>query len=165
MSDSPTPEQRADYLVRKLENLIREGKTERGMSFKTWQALARAELANAFTDFDQQLVKGRQDAIARRLILVGSSAVVTIGFWGVVVIVDRHFGILAAWICAGSSVLVALVALEMFVRRLSSQYKIIARQKTFERIEDFDKKLKKLENEIWLKNKKLKEQVEQEGLL
>lgn len=163
MSD-PTPEQRAEYLVRKLESLIREGKTHRAMRFKTWQSLARAELINAFMDFERRIAVGRQDTIARRLILVGASTVVTIGFWGTVVTVDHHFGILAAWMCAGAGILVAGVALEMFLRRMNASYKIIARQKSFERIQEFDHQLKQLENEIWLKRKKAREKAEEEGI-
>lgn len=156
----PTPQQRADYLVRKLENLIREGKSERGMSFKTWQALARSELSNAFMDFERQLMKSRQDAVGKRLILVGVSAMVTIGFWGTVLTIDRRYGDLAAQIFIGAGVLMAIVLAEIAFRRMAKRYKTVAREKGFERIEDFDKQLKRLEAEIWLKLKKTKEQAE-----
>lgn len=158
----PTPQQRADYLVRKLENLIREGKSERGMSFKTWQALARTELSNAFTDFERQLVKSRQDATGRRLVLAGVLTVVTIGFWGMALSVDRRYGDLAAQIFIGAGVLMACVLAEIAFRRIATRYKTVAREKSFERIEDFDKQLKRLEAEIWLKLKKTKEQAEAE---
>ena len=115
-------------------------------------------------DFERKIEVGRQDTIARRLILVGASTVVTIGFWGTVVTVDHHMGVLAAWICTGAGILVAGVALEMFLRRMSSTYKVIARQKSFERIQEFDKQLRQLENEIWLKRKRAREEAEEEGL-
>jgi len=44
--------------VRKLEQFIREGKSEHGLSFKTWQAMARAEIANAFADLDDRRKPG-----------------------------------------------------------------------------------------------------------
>ncbi len=156
----PTPPQRADYLVRKLENFIRDGKSARGMSFKTWQAMARAELTNAFTEMERQLQKSRQDATAKRLILLGATTAITIGFWGMVVVLDHHFGLLAAWICTGAGLVAAAVAAEITFRRLSDRYRTVARQKGFERIEDFDQKLKRLETEIWLKLKKAKEKAE-----
>ncbi|PKU21431.1 hypothetical protein [Telmatospirillum siberiense] len=156
----PTPEQRADYLVRKLENLIREGKTERGMSFKTWQALARSELSNAFSDFERQLLKSRQDAVGKRLILVGATAMVTIGFWGAALTVDRRYGDLVAYIFIGAGILLAGVLAEISFRRLANRYRTVAREKSFERIADFDKQLKRLEAEIWLKLKKTREQAE-----
>ncbi len=158
----PTPQQRADYLVRKLETLIREGKTERGMSFKTWQALARTELSNAFADFERQLEKSRRDSIGRRLILVGVSMVVTIGFWGTVLTVDRRYGDLAAQVFIGAGIVLACVLAEIFLRRMAARYRTVAREKSFERIEDFDKLLKRLEADIWLKLKKAKEQAEAE---
>ena len=158
----PSPEQRADYLVRKLESLIREGKTERGMSFKTWQALARAELSNAFTDFERQIAKSRQDATGKRLILLGVSTVVTIGFWGTALTVDRHFGDLAAKVFTGAGFVVIAVLAEIAFRRMATRYRTVAREKRFERIEDFDKQLKRLEAEIWLKLKRAKEQAEAE---
>ncbi len=159
----PTPQQRADYLVRKLENLIRQGKSERGMSFKTWQAMARSELSNAFADFERQLVKSRQDALGKRLILVGVSMLLTIGFWGCVLTVDRRYGDLVAQIFTGAGILLAVILGEMAFRRMAARYKIVSREKSFERIEDFDKQLKRLEAEIWLKLKKAKEQADAEN--
>lgn len=156
----PTPDQRADYLVRKLENLIREGKSAHGMSFKTWQALARSELANAFSDFERQLLKSRQDAVGKRLIMVGVTTVATIGFWGAALTVDRHYGDLAAYIFIGAGGLLAVVCAEIVLRRLANRYRTVAREKSFERIVDFDKQLKRLEAEIWLKLKKTREQAE-----
>lgn len=158
----PTPEQRADYLVRKLESLIREGKSERGMSFKTWQALARTELANAFCDFERQLLKSRQDAVGKRMILVGVTTAVTIGFWGAALTVDRHYGDLAAYIFIGAGGLLAFLLAEIALRRLATRYQTVSREKSFDRIVDFDKQLKRLEAEIWLKLKKTREQAEAE---
>lgn len=159
MSD-PTPEQRADYLIRKLEGFIREGRSVNGMSFKTWQTLARAELLNAFLDFEQKLEKSRQDSVVRRLILAGASGVVTIAFWGASTIVDRRWGGLASEIFIGAGLLLAVVGVELFLRHLSSRYKDIARARHFEQIVDFDTQLKHLESEIWLKAKKAREAKE-----
>jgi hypothetical protein len=157
----PTPWQRADYLVRKLESFIREGKTDKdkGMSFKTWQAMTRDELTNAFAENDRRLVRSQQDLTAKRIILVATATVVTIGFWGTVVSVDHHFGELAAWIAAGAVTILGALAFEVVIRRITERYRVIAREKSFERIEDFDKQLKRLENELWLKLKRAKERA------
>ncbi|MTJ81435.1 MAG: hypothetical protein F8N37_10495 [Telmatospirillum sp.] len=153
----PTPEQRADYLIRRLEQLIRDGRSIHGMSFKTWQSLARAELVNAFNDFEKQVAVSRQDAIARRLILAGVVTVVTVGFWGAVVTVDRRFGDLAAEICVGAGVIGFAVLAEIFIRRTVARYRELAREKRFERIEQFDRLLKRLEAETWVRMKKAQE--------
>jgi hypothetical protein len=158
----PTPEQRADYVIRKLEQLIRDGRSVRGMSFKTWQSLARAELTNAFADFERQLVKGRQDAVGRRLVLVGVTAVVTVGFWGAALSIDRRYGDLAAEICIGAGLLGVAALVEILLRRMARRYQAVAREKRFERIEEFDRLLKRLEAETWLRMKKAEAQGETE---
>src|SRR5271154_6479764 len=95
MSD-PTPSQRAEYMIRQLESFIRDKRTDKGMSFKTWQVMAHAELTNAFIEHERQMLRVRQDRLGRRILLVSCAAIVTIGFWGAVVTLDHHFGLLAA---------------------------------------------------------------------
>jgi hypothetical protein len=163
MSD-PNPHQRADYVVRKLEQFIRDGKsdskTERGMSFKSWQAMARTELANCFADLERRNARNKSDLLVKRLILVASSSLVTIGFWGGLVSLDKHYGGPAAMIvfCAGAVLLA--IGLELGFRRILSDLRDQARLKGFERIEEFDGQLKKLENEMRRKAKAAKEKAE-----
>lgn len=160
MSD-PTPEQRADYLVRKLEQLIRDGRTVRGMSFKTWQALARTELINAFGDIERRKGEARQDRLARRLLIVAATTLTTIGFWGGAVAIDRNReGIAALVIFVSGLVLVAFVS-DFGLRKLWGRHKVGRREKSIAKIEDFDGQLKKLENELWLKLKKAKEKAKE----
>ena len=46
-SSRPSPEQRADFVVKRLEQFIREGRTVgEGMSLKQWMDMARYEIAN-----------------------------------------------------------------------------------------------------------------------
>ena len=41
MGKNPTPQERADVIVKRLEQIIRGGKSDRGgISFKRWQELA-----------------------------------------------------------------------------------------------------------------------------
>jgi hypothetical protein len=159
MSD-PTPAQRAEYMIRQLENFIRDKRTEKGLSFKTWQALAHAELTNAFTDHERQLLRVKQDRLGRRILLVSVAAVVTIGFWGAVVTIDRHYGLLAAAIMTGAGVSLAFVLGELGARQMISQYRDRSRAKFFERIRDFDDQVKDLEKKMRLKLKKTKEEAE-----
>ena len=144
----PSPQERADYVVRKLEQFIREGKSARGLSFKTWQALARAELANAFADIERrQLVKGA-DLTMRRIVTVGAVSLVTIGFWGAVLTVDRRYGPVAALLLFTAGLVLAAVALEFGLRRALSRLERKRRRAAFGRIEDFDRQLKQLESQI-----------------
>jgi hypothetical protein len=160
----PSAAQRAEYMIRQLENFIREKRTDKGLSFKTWQAMAHAELVNAYLDHERALLKTKQDRLGRRILLVSSSAMVTIGFWGTVMIADQHFGLLAAAILTGAGLTLAFIGGELATRKIISQYRDASRKKYFEQIRDFDDQVKKLEKMMWLKLKKTKEEAEKMDL-
>ena len=110
MADGPSPEQQADYLVRRLEQTIRDNRTVRGMSFATWQAIAREEIVNALRDAERRRVaEQRSTALG---LLVAAAALVTIGFWGAVVAVDRAWGAAAALASLGAGVALFVVAVQ-----------------------------------------------------
>jgi len=153
----PTPNQRADYMVRKLENLIRDGKSERGMSFKTWQALARTELTNNFAELERRHIRTKHDLTNKRLILVAASAIVTIGFWGTMVTVDKTYGDISALVMFVAGAVLLLVGLEIGLHRLVRAFKAENRERLFIRIEDFDKQLKRLEALSWRRLQAAKE--------
>ena len=159
MSD-PTPAQRAEYMIRQLENFIREKRTDKGLSFRTWQAMAHAELTNAFLEHERDLLKERQDRLGRRVLLVGSAAVVTIGFWGAVITIDNHFGILASIIMIAAGATLTFIGGEMAARKMMSHWKDQSREKSFDKIREFDEQVKKLEKMMWLKQKRTKEEAE-----
>jgi len=160
MSD-PTPHQRAEYIVRKLEQFIRDGKNERGMSFKTWQSLARAELINAFAEQDKRLLRKSGDLFTKRIVLTAAAALVTIGFWGVVMSVDTHFGGLAALIIFGSGIILAAIGFELGVRRIILAMREESRKRGLDRIANYDDLIKQLEDEMWRKLKKTREKAEE----
>ena len=153
----PTPQERADYVVRKLEQFILDGKTtEKGMSFRTWQAMARAELGNAFADIEQRKLQRQADITVRRILMVGATALVTIGFWGAVMAVDRRYGAVAAILLAVAGLVVAAMALELVLRRAMNRIKLQRRKAALGRIEDFDRQLKLFEAELKRKIDKAK---------
>jgi hypothetical protein len=144
----PSPQQRADYLVRKLEQFIREGKSEHGLSFKTWQAMARAEIANAFADLDDRQARQRADLTMRRMLIVGAASLATIGFWGAVLAVDHRYGQISAALLIVAGLVLAALAVEFGLRRTLNRLAVGRRNSTVARIEDFDRQLRKLEAEI-----------------
>jgi len=164
MSD-PTPAQRAEVMVRNLENFIRDKRSDKGMSFKTWQNMAQAELTNAFIEHQKQLTKAKQDRLGRRMMLGGIAALLTIGFWGAVIISDKHFGLLAAAIMSGAGIFLAFILGELAVRHVGSKLTDHGREKLFVRIRDFDDQIKDLEKKMWLKLKKTKEEAEKLDIL
>ncbi|HEV2673158.1 MAG TPA: hypothetical protein VGV37_01370 [Aliidongia sp.] len=147
MSD-PTPQDRADYLIRKLEQFIRDGRTVRGVSFRTWQAMAKAEFINSFTEIEQRKAEIRKDVSVRRLLLVASSTLVTIGFWGGVMALDGSRGWIAALVMLGSGTILLFVAGDFSIRRLWGRGSAKQRRARFERIESFDRQLRQLEAEV-----------------
>jgi hypothetical protein len=145
----PTPMERADYLVRKFERFIVEGKkSEKGMPFKAWQTMARVEIANSMADLEQQTALTRFDLAARRMLAVGAAAIVTIGFWGAVITVDRNYGPLAALLIFIAGLVLLAMVLEFGVRRVVAGIKSKARKRNFGQIEEFDRQLKKFEAEL-----------------
>jgi hypothetical protein len=153
MSD-PTPQDRADYLVRKLEQFIRDGRTVRGVSFRDWQAMARSELANSFAEVDQRRLEIQKDLAVRRFLLVASVTLVTIGFWGGVMALDKSREWLAALIMLGAGTILLFYAADFSIRRLWNRGAAKQRRERFQRIESFDRQLRQLEAEIRQKLKK-----------
>jgi hypothetical protein len=158
MSD-PTPQDRAEYIVRKLEQFIRDGRTVRGVSFRDWQAMAKAELINSFAEVEQRKQEIRRDVSARRLLLVTSSTLVTIGFWGAVMAFDHGRGLLAALVMLASGTILLFFGGHFSVRRLWRRGSAKERQQRFERIESFDRLLKQFEAEMRFKLKQAEEKA------
>jgi hypothetical protein len=153
----PTPAERADFVVRKLEQFILDGRTaEHGMSFRTWQAMAREELGNAFADIELRQLKRGADITVRRILAVGATTLVTIGFWGAVMAVDRRYGAVASILLAVAGLVVAALALELGLRRAMNQIQRQRRKAAIGRIENFDRQLKQFEAELKRKTEKAK---------
>ncbi len=153
----PTPTERADLTVRKLEQFILDGRSsEKGMSFRTWQAMARDELANAFADIELRGLQRRADITVRRILMVGATALVTIGFWGAVMAVDRRYGAVAAILLAVAGLVVAAMALELTLRGAMNRIRRQRRKAALGRIENFDRQLKNFEAELKRKTEKAK---------
>ena len=162
MSD-PTPQQRADYLVRKLEQYIREERTVRGVSFRDWQTMARNEFANSFAESDQRREAMRQDITMRRLLLVAAVTLVTIGFWGGVMALDQSRNWIAALILLGAGTILLFYVGDFGVRRLWTRHVAKERKQRFERIENFDRQLRQLEAEIRQKLKRKEAEARKAG--
>ena len=160
----PSPGQRADFLVRKLEQFIRDGKTEKGgMSFATWQQLAREEISSAFAEIEKERLTAKEDRVVKRMLDIAASAVVTIGFWGVIMAVLGNFGMVPATILTLAGFALLVIAGEWSLRKAASRYRDEQRLHRFYRIEDFDKKIKKFENEMKKRHERAKEESRKIG--
>lgn len=163
MADGPTPEQQADYLVRKLEQTIRDNRTVKGMSFRTWQAIAREEIVNALRAAERR--RERHDRTIGRALLVGAAALVSIGFWGAVVAFDRAYGAWAALVSLVAGAALFFVAADWGIKRASAGWTKKKREERLAHIEDLDRRIKRMEDALRKKEERLKEKMEEVGLL
>jgi len=154
-AEGPTPEQKADYLVRKLEQTIRDNRTVKGMSFRTWQAIAREEIINAMREHEKRQL--RHDQTVNRLVLATASSLVTIGFWGAMVAVNSAYGGVAAVITLVAGAALFFVTADWGVKRFVSGYNKEKRAERLAHIEDLDKRIKRMEHDMKKKADRLKE--------
>jgi hypothetical protein len=155
MSD-PTPQERAELIVLKLEHFIRDNRTVRGVPYRDWQAMARAELAEAFVDVAETARDRSRDVVMRRVLLIGASTLVTIGFWGTVMALDTHYGIASALIMFAAGIILLAVVGDFGIRRIWARGTAAQRPARFRRIARFDTQLRRLESDMQKRLKKLK---------
>ncbi|MSO85881.1 MAG: hypothetical protein EXR04_08065 [Rhodospirillales bacterium] len=138
---APSPEERAEFIVKRLEEFIREKKSPEGMNFKQWQALCKAEIAAAV----QEQTQG--DAGLKRVLFTGAAALVTIGFWGMAVSLGRADYLLAGAVCFVAGIVFLGFAGEWSFSRWRDRRRARARMETLARVGDLDKRLKALEKD------------------
>lgn len=170
MAKGPSPEQQADYLVRKLEQTIRDNRTVRnttdkrevrGMSFSTWQTVAREEIANALRAAERRrAAQGRAVALS---VLATAASLVTIGFWGAVVAVDRAWGSWAAFSSLGAGLILAGVGARWGVTRMMGNLSDHLRTGRLAKIEDLDRRIKRMETDMQKKHDRLKDKMAEVG--
>jgi len=156
-SPGPTPEQQAEYLVRKLEQTIRERRGADGMSFRSWQAIAREEIANALRDAERR--QRGWERIVTRLVLTAAAALTTIGFWGALVAVDHSRSGLAAIISLVAGLALLFAASDWGLARFSAARAGFRRRASLAAIEDLDLRIKRMEAALRRKADKLEDEV------
>ena len=158
---NPTPEERAHVIVKRLEQFIREGRTERGgIAFKRWQELALHEVSNAILDAEKYW--RRDQRFITRGLAVGASALITVGMWGTVLAAqaapDRQT---AAIILVISGAILFAVLGAWGIRRLDKFYQLGRRRDHFRRIFDFDRQLAQLDVDLEKRLKELEASLEE----
>ena len=154
LTDDPSPDERAEYVILRLEQFIREGRTfDEGMSFKIWQAMAKVEIAIAIAE--SELGQQKEESITRRLLFTFAAALVTVGFWGTAVSLHK-VGYLAGGIISGLAGLALLgVAGEWRFRNWNKTRQANKRRKSLARIEGINRRIKRLENDLEKEKKRL----------
>lgn len=142
-----TAADRADYIVARLEQFIRDGsKDEKGMSFDQWKNMARSEIAVAIAEAETS--QKFDELASKRVLFVSASAMVTIGFWGTVTSLDKLDYMIGALVC-GLAGLVLLLAIGNWRLRTWSEIKESKRRREIlGRVENLTKRIKRLEKEL-----------------
>lgn len=158
----PTAPERADLVVTKLEKFIRDNKGfNRGMSFRTWQDMARVEITKAIHSAEGTLVKVRVEN--HWLLVILASTLVTVGFWGTVVAVDRSYGIASAIIIGLAGLVLFIYLLSRTISRLTAVATSQERKREMRRIQNLMREIRMLRRELEKQKKQLEKEVERQA--
>ena len=154
----PTPEERAQCVIMRLEQFIREGRTiDEGMSLKKWQAMALTEIAVAIAEAEK--CQDHDEINSRRVLLVAAVAMVTIGFWGTAVSFHHVGHLVAGIICAGAGAVLLFVIGHWRFRKWNNRRNAKVRGKRLKRIENLNTRIKRLERELVKQEEALEEDL------
>ena len=155
---NPTPEQRAEYIMMRLEQFIREGRSVgEGMSFKQWQAMAKTEIAVAVAAAQNEVQK--DDPVTRRLLFMTAACLTTIGFWGTAVSLHKTAYLAGALVCAGAGILLLICAGEWRFRKWRRKKDAQLRIERLANIEALNKRIKGLERALEKEEKMLEKKL------
>lgn len=156
-----TPEERAEGVVRRLEQFIRENRTvDGGMNFRKWQEMAFVEITDAIRDSEN--IWRRDQRFMDRFFMVGAAALVTVGMWGTAMAVDYAPDRQTAglYLTAAGAVLFALLGL-WGIRRLNRYYRAGARRRLFHRVRSLEARLRALDRHLEKRVEGLEDAIEE----
>jgi uncharacterized protein YlxW (UPF0749 family) len=147
LSDNPTPAERAEYVIMRLEQFIRDGRTlDEGMSFRKWQAMAKTEIAIAVAEAENS--QEHDEINSRRALIVAAAAMVTIGFWGTAVSIHNVGNMVAGIVFTIAGLVLVGVAGGWRIRKWNNRRQARERRKRLARIENLNKRIKRLETAL-----------------
>ena len=160
----PTPEERAQCVLMRLEKFIREGRAiDSGMSFKKWQAMARTEIAIAIAEAQDS--QDQDEINSRRVLFVAAAAMITIGFWGTVVSFNHVEHLAAGIICACAGAMLLFVIGHWRFQKWNNRRSAKERAKRLKHIENLNRRIKRLEMELVKEEEALEEVLRKRRLL
>ncbi len=158
---NPTVDERADFVLKRIEQFIRDGRTiGEGMSLKRWQDMARFEISNALLEAEN--AHQEDDVVTKRLLFTMGSALITIGFWGVVFAFDKADYLVTALISGIAGFWLMAVATEWRFRKFWKARKARRRAQALKRVEGLTRRIKKMERELKKEEKDLKKKLKEE---
>lgn len=143
----PSAEQRADFVVKRLEQFIREGRTiAEGMSLKQWMDMARFEISNALIAAEN--ARDDDEAVSKRLLFTVAAALTTIGFWGVLFAYDKVQYLVVAIIFGVTGIVLLAIVGEWRLMKYFRRHQARQREKSLHRVEDLTRRIKRMEKEL-----------------
>ena len=158
---NPSPEERADYVVRQLEHYIREAKKTSvgGMSFPDWQAMAREEISDAIREAEDNVTA--DERFLTRLLIVVASTLVTIGFWGAAVNTSATYELAGSIIIGLSGLALIFIVIEWGGRKVRRIMRARSRYKRWHKIIEYDTRIKRMQRDMEKRLKKVEEELEE----
>jgi len=142
---NPTPDERAEVIIKQLEMFIREGRSEKGgMNFRKWQEMARVEITHAILEDEKDWREN--DNFVTKILAMAASGIITIGMWGTVLAFSNspNHTLEGMAIFAGGMLLMGSLS-SYFVWKAFRRHKANRREKRLANIKSLDWKLKKLD--------------------
>lgn len=155
---NPTPDERADFVLKRLEQFIREGrKLGEGMSLHQWEEMAKMEIANALIAAENCRLE--DNVVTHRFVISIAAALVTIGFWGTLLTFDKAGYLLTAVISSIAGFWLFAIAVEWRVRKHWKKRQAGKRMRALGRVEDLTRRIRRLERELEGEEKELKKKA------
>lgn len=158
LGHNPTPEERAEFIMARLEQFIRDGRTvSEGMNLRQWQDMAKVEIANAIVE--TQLNAQDDDVVTKRVLFTFGASFTTIGFWGGLWAYDKLHYVGAAFLCGAAGLFMIGVAMDWQFRSFWKRRQMGVRQKSLKRVQDLTRRIKKMEHELEQEEKRLEKEL------
>ena len=142
--ENPTPDERAEFVILRLEQFIRDGGAlDQGVFLKKWQDMAKKEIAIAIAEAEEK--QEYDDIKNRHILFVSAAAMVTIGFWGAAVSFQKVEGLLAGGICTIAGFVLLGVAGGRKAEKIYKRLRRKGRRKRLAHIEHLNKRIRRLE--------------------
>ena len=130
-----------------------------GLSPSEASAMAKTEIAIAIAE--AELGQQKDDVVTKRLLFTFAAALVTIGFWGTAVSLHKVAYLAGAVVVGLAGLILMGVAGEWRFRKWRLNRQANKRRKSLARVEDLNRRIKRLEHDLEKEEKKLKKKVKE----
>ena len=158
---TPKPEERARFVVMRLAQFIRDGRTlAEGMPFRQWQQMAEVEITNAVIDAENS--RQKDDVVTKRFLFTIAAALVTIGFWGTAFAFDKASYAAVGLVCGAAGFALFAVAGEWRLRKFWRRRKARRRAASLVRVADLMRRIRAMERELDKRHKAVSKELRDE---